>query len=54
MCCGLASHRELWEYVSKAVEEAGDEEPGSLWRTALSIHVNSYEEWAPEGRSGEH
>ncbi len=43
----LTSHGELWEYVSKLVRETGDEELGRLWRTAVSMHVNFYEGWAP-------
>ena len=43
----LTSHSELWEYVSKLVKETGDETLGSLWRTALSMHINFYEGWAP-------
>lgn len=42
----LSSHGEIWEYVSKLVEETGDEELGRLWRSAISMHVNFYEGWA--------
>ncbi len=45
----ITSHGELWEYVSKLKEELGDEELGRLWRTAMSMHVNFYEGWAPRG-----
>ena len=44
----LTSHRELWEYVNKLIKETGDEKLGSLWRTALSMHINFYEGWAPK------
>ena len=42
----LTSHGELWAYVAKLKKE----EPvlGGLWRTAISMHVNFYEGWAPE------
>jgi len=43
----LKSHGELWEYVNKLVIETSDEELGRLWRTAISMHVNFYENWAP-------
>ena len=42
----LVSHGELWRYVSKLKEE--DPSIGDLWRTAVSMHVNFYEGWAPE------
>ena len=45
----LASHGELWEYIDKLIEETGDEELGDLWRTAMAMHVNFYENWAPRG-----
>ena len=44
----LASHGELWEYVDRLIEETGDEELGDLWRTATAMHVNFYENWAPQ------
>lgn len=44
----LSSHEELWEYVSKLVEETHDEELGRLWRSVSSMHVNFYEGWATE------
>ena len=44
----LAGHRELWEYVNKLIEQTGDEELGGLWRTAISMHMNLYEGWAPK------
>jgi len=43
----LTSHGELWEFVSKLVDDTGDQELGLLWRTAISMHVNFYENWAP-------
>ena len=43
----LTSHGELWEFVSKLIDETGDQELGLLWRTAISMHVNFYENWAP-------
>ena len=43
----LVSHGELWRYVSKLKGE--DPSIGDLWRTAISMHVNFYEGWAPEG-----
>ena len=42
----LSSHGELWQYVSKLVEETGDGELGRLWRSVSSMHVNFYEGWA--------
>jgi len=48
----LTSHRELWEYVARLVAETGDEEVGRAWRTALSMHVNFYEGWAPAEEVG--
>ena len=42
----LISHGELWAYVRKLVDESGDRELGRLWRSAISMHVNSYEGWA--------
>lgn len=44
----LTSHGELWEYVNKLIGETGDSKLGSLWRSALSMHVNFYEGWAPK------
>ena len=43
----LTSHGELWAYVGKLKQE--DPTLGDLWRTAISMHVNFYEGWAPEG-----
>ena len=43
----LTSHGELWEYVDRLVAETGDEDIGRAWRTAISMHVNFYEGWAP-------
>ena len=43
----LTSHGELWEYINRLVAETGDEEIGRAWRTAISMHVNFYEGWAP-------
>ena len=43
----LTGQGEPWEYVNRLIEETGDEELGSLWRTAISMHVNFYEGWAP-------
>jgi len=43
----LASHGELWEFVSSIVNETKDQEVGLLWRTAISMHINFYENWAP-------
>jgi hypothetical protein len=45
----LTDQRELWEYVNKLIDETSDEELGDLWRTAISMHPNLYEEWAPKG-----
>ncbi|MDK6027916.1 PaREP1 family protein [Ignisphaera sp. 4213-co] len=42
----LKSHGELWEYVNKLVIETSDEKLGRLWRTAISMHVNFYKNWA--------
>ena len=47
----LASHGELWAYVSKLKQE--DPALGDLWRTAISMHVNFYEGWAPEEEARE-
>lgn len=43
------SHGELWSYVDMLVGETGDEELGDLWKIAMSMHVNFYEDWAPKG-----
>ncbi|HID90462.1 TPA: hypothetical protein EYP44_00695 [Candidatus Bathyarchaeota archaeon] len=43
----LTSHRELWEYASRVSREFGEPELMRLWRTAISLHVNFYESWAP-------
>ncbi|MCC6045819.1 MAG: PaREP1 family protein [Ignisphaera sp.] len=43
----LRSHGELWEYVNRLVAETRDDGLGRLWRTAASMHVNFYEDWAP-------
>ena len=43
----LTSHGEFWEYVNRLVAETGDEEIGRTWRTAVSMHANFYEGWAP-------
>ena len=43
----LTSHGELWAYISKLKQE--DPALGDLWRTAISMRVNFYEGWAPEG-----
>ncbi len=43
----LVSHGELWSFVSRIVDETRDQEIGLLWRTAISMHVNFYENWAP-------
>ncbi len=42
----LASHGELWKYVSDLASETNDRELRLLWRTAVSMHVNFYENWA--------
>ena len=42
----LTSHRELWRYVSDLASETNDRELRLLWRTAVSMHVNFYENWA--------
>jgi hypothetical protein len=42
----LSRHGELWEYVGRLAEETGDRELGRLWRSVVSMHVNSYEGWA--------
>ena len=41
----LTSHSELWEYISAL--KTADPSIGDLWRTAVSMHVNFYEGWAP-------
>jgi HEPN domain-containing protein len=41
-----SGHGELWEYVGRLAEETGDRELGRLWRSVVSMHVNSYEGWA--------
>jgi HEPN domain-containing protein len=43
---GLSGHGELWEYVGRHAEETGGLELGRLWRSVVSMHVNSYEGWA--------
>ena len=43
----MRSHGELWEYVNRLVAETRDDGLGRLWRTAASMHVNFYEDWAP-------
>ncbi len=43
----IRSHRELWEFVEKLAEETWDEELRRLWHIANSLHINSYEAWAP-------
>ena len=43
----LTSHGELWEFVSELATEKNDEELRRLWRTAVSMHINFYEKWAP-------
>ena len=43
----LTSHSELWEFISELVDKTGDQELGLLWRTAISMHINFYENWAP-------
>ena len=43
----LTSHSELWEYASKISKEVEEPELARLWRTAVSLHVNFYENWAP-------
>lgn len=45
----LKSHGDLWSYIDKLVKEVEDEELGDLWRTATSMHINFYENWAPKG-----
>ena len=45
----LRSHGELWEYIDRLIQETGQEDLGTLWRTATAMHVNFYENWAPKG-----
>ena len=44
----LRSHGELHEFVSKISRERGDEEIRKLWRSAIVLHQNFYENWLPE------
>jgi len=43
----LTSHGELWEFINELSKVMGDEEIRKLWRTAVSMHINFYEKWAP-------
>jgi len=43
----LSSHGEMWEFVSKLADKYNDNELRHLWRTAISMHINFYENWAP-------
>ena len=43
----LTSHGELWEFVSELSKAMKDDEIRKLWRTAISMHINFYEKWAP-------
>ena len=43
----LTSHGELWEFVDELSKEMKDDEVRRLWRTAISMHINFYEKWAP-------
>ena len=42
-----ASHGELWKFVVDVARETGDDELRLLWKEAMSMHVNFYENWAP-------
>ena len=44
----LRSHGELHKFVSKISKERGDEEIRRLWRSAIVLHQNFYENWLPE------
>jgi len=44
----LRSHGELHKFVSKMSRERGDEEIGRMWRSAIVLHQNFYENWLPE------
>lgn len=43
----LASHGELREFVIRVANETKDDEIRLLWKDALSMHTNFYENWAP-------
>ncbi|OYT52018.1 hypothetical protein B6U66_02890 [Candidatus Bathyarchaeota archaeon ex4484_135] len=45
----LASHGELWRFVSELARQEGDPDIRRLWHVATSMHVNYYEGWADEG-----
>ncbi len=44
----LKSHRELHEFVANI--DLGDRELGRLWRSAVSLHQNFYENWFVESQ----
>jgi len=44
----LRSHGELHKFVSKISKDRGDEEIRRLWRSAIVLHQNFYENWLPE------
>ena len=44
----LRSHGELHKFVSKISKERGDEEIRRLWRSAIVLHQNFYENCLPE------
>ena len=45
----LASHGELWHFVSELAKHEGDPDIRRFWHAATSMHVNFYEGWADEG-----
>ena len=44
----LRSHRELHKFVSKISKDRGDEKIRRLWRSAIVLHQNFYENCLPE------
>ena len=44
----LRSHGELHKFVSKISKDRGDGEIERLWRSAIVLHQNFYENWLPE------
>ncbi len=43
-----SGHRELFQVVSRLVQETGDEDLRPLFDVANSLHSNFYENWMPE------
>ncbi|HID90994.1 TPA: hypothetical protein EYP44_03435 [Candidatus Bathyarchaeota archaeon] len=43
----IKSHGELHGFVAKLRKEIDDAEIGRLWRSAIALHQNFYENWLP-------